>query len=46
MKVIVQDTYGSPGVLKLRDIDKPQIGDEEVWYTFTRLAWIGGCGIS
>jgi NADPH:quinone reductase-like Zn-dependent oxidoreductase len=30
MKAIVQDKYGSPDVLELRDIDKPQIADEEV----------------
>jgi NADPH:quinone reductase-like Zn-dependent oxidoreductase len=30
MKAIVQDTYGSPAVLELRDIDKPEIGDDEV----------------
>jgi NADPH:quinone reductase-like Zn-dependent oxidoreductase len=30
MKAIVQDTYGSPDVLELRDIDKPEIGDDEV----------------
>jgi NADPH:quinone reductase-like Zn-dependent oxidoreductase len=30
MKAIVQDTYGSPDVLELRDIDKPGIGDDEV----------------
>src|SRR5829696_8203176 len=30
MKAIVRDTYGSAGVLELRDIDKPEIGDEEV----------------
>jgi NADPH:quinone reductase-like Zn-dependent oxidoreductase len=30
MKAIVGDTYGSPDVLELRDIDKPEIGDEEV----------------
>jgi NADPH:quinone reductase-like Zn-dependent oxidoreductase len=30
MKAIVQDTYGSPDVLELRDIDKPKIGDDEV----------------
>jgi NADPH:quinone reductase-like Zn-dependent oxidoreductase len=30
MKAIVQDTYGSAGVLELRDIDKPTIGDDEV----------------
>jgi NADPH:quinone reductase-like Zn-dependent oxidoreductase len=30
MKAIVQDTYGSPDVLKLRDIDKPMVKDDEV----------------
>jgi NADPH:quinone reductase-like Zn-dependent oxidoreductase len=30
MKAIVQDTYGLADVLDLRDIDKPQIADDEV----------------
>ena len=30
MKAIVQDTYGSPDVLELRDIDKPVVGDADV----------------
>ncbi len=30
MKAIVQDTYGPADVLELRDIDKPEIGDDEV----------------
>ena len=30
MKAIVQDTYGSTDVLEFRDIDKPEIGDDEV----------------
>ena len=30
MKAIVHDTYGSPDVLKLRDIDKPGVGDHDV----------------
>ena len=30
MKAIVQDMYGSPDVLELRDIDKPVIGDYDV----------------
>jgi NADPH:quinone reductase-like Zn-dependent oxidoreductase len=30
MKAIVQDTYGSPDVLEHRDIDKPEVGDDEV----------------
>lgn len=30
MKAIVQDTYGSPDVLELRDIDRPVAGDNEL----------------
>jgi NADPH:quinone reductase-like Zn-dependent oxidoreductase len=30
MKAIVQDGYGSPDVLELRDIDKPVVGDDDV----------------
>jgi NADPH:quinone reductase-like Zn-dependent oxidoreductase len=30
MRAIVRDTYGSTGILELRDIDKPEIGDDEV----------------
>ena len=30
MKSIVQETYGSADVLALRDIDRPEIGDDEV----------------
>jgi NADPH:quinone reductase-like Zn-dependent oxidoreductase len=30
MKAIVQDTYGTPDVLDVRDIDKPALGDDEV----------------
>jgi NADPH:quinone reductase-like Zn-dependent oxidoreductase len=30
MKAIVQDTYGSPDVLQLREIDKPVVGDDNV----------------
>ncbi|WP_433500473.1 NAD(P)-dependent alcohol dehydrogenase [Sphaerimonospora sp. CA-214678] len=30
MKAIVQDAYGPADVLRLRDIDRPEIGDEEV----------------
>jgi NADPH:quinone reductase-like Zn-dependent oxidoreductase len=30
MKAIVQDTYGSTAVLEHRDIDKPEIADDEV----------------
>jgi NADPH:quinone reductase-like Zn-dependent oxidoreductase len=30
MQAIVQDRYGSPEMLKLDDVDKPEIGDDEV----------------
>jgi NADPH:quinone reductase-like Zn-dependent oxidoreductase len=30
MKAMVQDRYGSGEVLELRDIDKPEVGDDEV----------------
>ena len=30
VKAMVRDTYGSSDVLELRDIDKPEIGDDEV----------------
>jgi NADPH:quinone reductase-like Zn-dependent oxidoreductase len=30
MKAIVQDTYGQPDVLELRDSDKPVVGDADV----------------
>ncbi len=30
MKAIVQDSYGGPAVLQLRDIDKPVTGDDDV----------------
>ena len=30
MKAIVQDTYGAPDVLQLRDIDTPVVGDDDL----------------
>jgi NADPH:quinone reductase-like Zn-dependent oxidoreductase len=30
MKAVVQDRYGSPAVLELRDTDKPVVGDDDV----------------
>jgi NADPH:quinone reductase-like Zn-dependent oxidoreductase len=30
MKAMVQDRYGSAGVLKARDIDKPELGEDDV----------------
>jgi NADPH:quinone reductase-like Zn-dependent oxidoreductase len=46
MKAIVRDEYGSPDVLELRDIDKPEIEDEEVLVRVHRLAWVGTSGTS
>lgn len=39
MKAIVQDTYGSADVLELRDIDLPQIADDQV------LVRVHGAGV-
>jgi NADPH:quinone reductase-like Zn-dependent oxidoreductase len=30
MKAVIQDTYGSPEVLRLQDVDRPAVGDGEV----------------
>ncbi|MET9636131.1 NAD(P)-dependent alcohol dehydrogenase [Streptomyces virginiae] len=30
MKAIVQDRYGSPGVMELREVERPRVGDREV----------------
>jgi NADPH:quinone reductase-like Zn-dependent oxidoreductase len=40
MKAIVQDEYGSPDVLELRNIDIPEIADEEV-LVHVRAAGVG-----
>src|ERR671919_2211900 len=40
MKAIVRHTYGSPDVLKLRDIDKPEIADDEV-LVYVHAAGVG-----
>src|ERR687894_2117973 len=40
MKAIVRDTYGSPDVLELREIDKPEIADDEV-LLHVRAAGVG-----
>jgi NADPH:quinone reductase-like Zn-dependent oxidoreductase len=39
MKAIVQDTYGSPDVLQLREIDKPVVGADDV------LVQVRGAGV-
>ena len=31
MKAIVQEAYGLPTVLKLKDVDKPVAGDDELF---------------
>jgi NADPH:quinone reductase-like Zn-dependent oxidoreductase len=30
VKAVLQETYGSPDVLELRDIDRPEVGDGDV----------------
>ena len=44
MKAIVQDVYGWAGVLKLRDIARPSIGDGEVLVRVRAASVIRGCG--
>ena len=46
MRAIVQDRYGSPDVLELREIDKPVVEDDEVLVEFTRLPSIQTSGTS
>jgi len=41
MKAIVRDTYGSPDVLELRDIDKPEIADDEEVLVRVHAAGVG-----
>ena len=41
MKAIVQDRYGSADVLELRDVEKPQPGDDEL---LIRVHAAGGVG--
>jgi len=41
MKAIVQDTYGSPDVLELRDIDKPEIADDDEVLVRVHAAGVG-----
>jgi len=50
MKAIFQDTYGSPEVMQLRDIDKPVITDDEVLVRVRAAAvnppdWAGLTGV-
>jgi hypothetical protein len=46
MKAIVRDSYGSAGVLELRDIDKPETEMMRCWYAFARPASIRASGTS
>jgi NADPH:quinone reductase-like Zn-dependent oxidoreductase len=41
VKAIVRDEYGSPDVLELRDIDKPEIADDEEVLVRVRAAGVG-----
>jgi NADPH:quinone reductase-like Zn-dependent oxidoreductase len=50
MKAIFQDTYGSPEVMQLRDIDKPVVTDDEVLVRVRAAAvnppdWAGLTGV-
>ena len=48
MQAIVQDRYGTEpeDVLRLAEIAKPTIGDDEVLVRVRRPAWIGARGMS
>jgi NADPH:quinone reductase-like Zn-dependent oxidoreductase len=46
MKAIVQVQYGSPDVLRLKDIDKPVVKDDEVLVRVHAAAVNIGTGIS
>jgi NADPH:quinone reductase-like Zn-dependent oxidoreductase len=50
LKAVVQDEYGSPEVLELRDVDKPAVGDGEVLVRVRAAAvnppdWAGVSGV-
>jgi NADPH:quinone reductase-like Zn-dependent oxidoreductase len=49
MRAIVHDKYGAPAVLKLQEIDKPEVGDDAVLVrvhaaSVNRLDWYGVTG--
>jgi hypothetical protein len=46
MNAIVQMQYGSPDVLRLRDIDKPAVTTMRSWYACAQQASISATGIS
>ncbi len=45
MKAIVQERYGSPDDLELRELDKPVAGDEELWGNAGGPADLDGSGV-
>jgi hypothetical protein len=45
MTAMVQDQYGGPEVLRLEEINRPQIGDEECCCACTRSVWTAVPGI-
>jgi len=46
VKAIVQVQYGSPDVLRLKDIDKPVVKTMRCWYACTQRPSISATGIS
>jgi len=45
MKAITQDTYGSAHVLSRRDMDRPEIADDEVLVRLHAAGVTATCGI-
>ena len=46
MRAIVQDAYGSADVLRLADIERPEIATDEVLLQVSAAGWIGARGTS
>jgi hypothetical protein len=46
MKAMIRDAYGPPDVLELREIDIPEIADDEYGSACMRPVWVGTYGTS